>query len=199
MKLVRVSAVILAVLLLLLGAVFAVAPSMFEKAMNKVTPHPPYEISAAAKTLHQSLLITDLHSDSTLWKRDLLQRADRGHVDVPRMREGNVALQMFTSVTKSPRGQNYEANSNQAADNITLLSMAQAWPTATWTSLTARALYLAEKLRAVEQRSPDEFQVVYTAADLQRLMQRRAAGDTAATDSGSVRWASQYFLFSALG
>ena len=177
MKLLRVSAIFLAVLGLIAIAGSLLAPPIFESVMNKVTPHPPYEISDSAKTLHQSLLVTDLHSDSTLWKRDLLQRADRGHVDVPRMREGNVALQMFTSVTKSPRGQNYQANSEQAADNITLVTIMQTWPTATWTSLTARALYQAEKLKAVEQRSPDEFQMVYTAADLQRLMERRAANE----------------------
>ena len=45
-----------------------------------------------------------------MWNRDLLERADRGHVDLPRLREGHVALQVFSSVSKSPKGQNYESN-----------------------------------------------------------------------------------------
>ena len=35
---------------------------------------------------------------------------------------------MFATVTKSPRGQNYEENQTDTADNITLLAMAQRWP-----------------------------------------------------------------------
>ena len=30
-----------------------------------------------------------------------------GHVDVPRLREGRFVLQVFSAVTKSPEGQNY--------------------------------------------------------------------------------------------
>src|SRR5262245_60252678 len=44
---------------------------------------PPYYASERAKALHERLLVADLHADSLLWGRDLLARADRGHVDVP--------------------------------------------------------------------------------------------------------------------
>ena len=60
------------------------------------------------------LLIADLHSDSLLWKHDLVDRSDIGHVDLPRLRDGNVALQVFSATTKSPSGLNYEEN---AADS----------------------------------------------------------------------------------
>jgi membrane dipeptidase len=97
-------------------------------------PHSPYRVSKEARELHKTLVIGDWHSDSTLWNRNLLERADRGHVDIPRMREGNQAVQMFTSVTKSPDGQNYDQNSSDARDNITSLVLLQAWPPATWTT-----------------------------------------------------------------
>lgn len=177
MKLLRFWIGSLLLLALVTALVLAVTPALLERQMNRVIPHPAYEISPAAQELHQSLFIGDLHSDSTLWKRDLSQRADRGHIDIPRMREGNAALQMFTSTTRAPRGQNYDSNSDQAPDNITLLVLAQAWPMATWSSLTARALYQANKLKSLQKNSPELLQLVFSAADLKRLLARRENGE----------------------
>ena len=75
----------------------------------------------------RSLTVADLHADSLLWGRDLNQRADRGHVDIPRLIDGNVALQVFSVVTKSPRGLNIERN-DANSDDILLLALAQRWP-----------------------------------------------------------------------
>lgn len=177
MKKTHIAAGLLGLLGLAILLMVTIVPIVLDTRMNAVLEHDAYTISPAARALHKSLLIGDLHSDSTLWQRDLLERSDRGHVDVPRMREGNAALQMFTSVTRSPRGQNYQKNSDQAMDNITLLTITQTWPVATWNSLAARALYQAEKLRSLEERSPEAFQMVYSAADLQRLLERRESGE----------------------
>ena len=74
------------------------------------------------------------------------EASDRGHVDLPRLEAGNVALQVFSSVTKTPKGQNYEANSDKT-DNITMLAVAQLQPINTWDSgLLERSLWHAEKL-----------------------------------------------------
>src|SRR5688572_31075108 len=94
-----------AALLLLAGAViffFFVADETDRRA-NTLIPRTPPVVSEAARRLHARLLVADLHADTLLWDRDLLQRSRRGHVDVPRLREGNVALQAFTVVTKTPR------------------------------------------------------------------------------------------------
>ncbi|MEH6910127.1 MAG: dipeptidase [Oceanicoccus sp.] len=162
--------------LFLMVAVY-VAPAQLEKNMNIVLPHADYLISNEAEKLHQTLTIGDLHSDSTLWARNLLEKSDRGHVDIPRMREGNVALQMFTSVTKSPRGQNYAKNSAEAGDNITLLAVVQRWPVETWSSLTARALYQAEKLHQFEFSAPEELMIVKSGQQVRELLRRRKAND----------------------
>ena len=111
------------------------APAYVEKSRNRVVEHAPYEVSATAQALHDSLVIGDLHADPLLWKRDLTERGTRGHVDIPRLIEGNVALQVFTAVTKSPAGQNYDHNETDAMDNITLLAVGQLWPLPTWSSL----------------------------------------------------------------
>lgn len=174
MRVLRMTAVVGTCLALAALVLLNIVPAALEKQMNTVIPHSPYTVSAEASKLHKSLVIGDLHADSTLWRRNLLERGDRGHVDIPRMREGNAALQMFTSVTRSPRGQNYEQNSSDALDNITLLAIAQAWPVSTWNSLTNRAVYQAEKLKSLEVTAPQEFQMIYSASDLNRLLTRRA-------------------------
>jgi membrane dipeptidase len=133
-------------IILLIGAasVFAL-PSLLDRKMNSVESPAPYPASEPAKQLHQQLFIADLHDDVLLWERDLLKRYDFGHSDLPRMLEGRVGLQVFSTVTKTPRGINYERNAADS-DNITLLAMAQRWPRATWNSLLQRALYQAQKL-----------------------------------------------------
>lgn len=40
-----------------------------------------------------SLFIVDLHADTMLWDRNFLEKSDFGHVDLKRLKEGNVALQ----------------------------------------------------------------------------------------------------------
>jgi membrane dipeptidase len=176
------SASTIAFVMLIVVAVFslslALGPGKLEESMNIVKPHEPYAISKAALELHKTLVIGDMHADSSLWKRNLLQRYDRGHVDIPRMREGNQAVQMFTSVTKSPSGQNYDKNSASAGDNITFLVMLQAWPTDTWSSLTARALFQAQKLHTMAAQAPNEFMLILNANDLKTLLARRANDDT---------------------
>jgi membrane dipeptidase len=166
-----------ALLLLLVsaGALLA-APPIVEASLNKVVPHPPYRVSAAAKALHARLDLADLHSDTLLWNRDVLARGTIGHVDVPRLREGRFALQVFSAVTKSPEGQNYDRTKGDT-DQIALLVKVQLWPLKTWNSLLERALYQAEKLNAAAKRDPKSLAVVRTRADLQRLMARRAKGD----------------------
>jgi microsomal dipeptidase-like Zn-dependent dipeptidase len=172
----RLLVVILVLVAVGLIGFFAFAPAYVEKSRNAVVPHDPYPVSDAARALHERLVIGDLHADPLLWNRDLSQRSDYGQVDIPRLLEGNVAVQVFTAVTKSPAGQNYEENSAEAFDNVTALAIGQLWPPRTWNSLLERALYQAEKLEAVEAALPDQFRIIRTRADLDSLLADRAAG-----------------------
>ena len=167
------------VIALALGLAATLGPGLLEKSMNIVLPQTDTPISEEATALHGTLTIGDLHTDSTLWQRDLSQRSERGHVDLPRLREGNVALQMFTSVTKSPAGQNYEKNSTEARDNITLLAVLQRWPVRTWSNLTERALYQAQRLQQLANDHPDELIVIKSQDDLEQVMAARSGGSKA--------------------
>ncbi|MDP3897466.1 MAG: membrane dipeptidase, partial [Mesorhizobium sp.] len=119
-----------------------------------------------------TLTVADLHADSLLWGRDLTLRGTRGQVDVPRLIEGNVTLQVFSVVSKTPRGLNIEHNEGKS-DNITLMAIAQRWPVRTWFSLKERALYQAERLKAFAAASDGRFVLVESKADLERFIARR--------------------------
>ncbi|MEJ6389628.1 dipeptidase [Gymnodinialimonas ulvae] len=157
-------------------AVLSLAPGYVEAERNAINWQGPYPVSDDAAALHATLSIGDWHADSLLWNRDLTQRGDRGHVDVPRLLEGNVAVQVFTAVTKSPAGQNYHSNTGDGTDNITLLAIAQMWPPRTWTSLVERALYQAERLHGFAEASDGALRVVTGAAELEAVLDDRAAG-----------------------
>ncbi len=154
---------------------FGLLPPLAESLMNRVTGPVPPQASARAATLHQRLQIADMHADSLLWRRDLIMRGSRGQVDVPRLLDGNVALQIQSSVTKTPKGQNYDANSADT-DNITLLMVAQGAPRRTWGSLIERSLWHAEKLHRFEARSQGRLRIVQTRGELARLLADRTKG-----------------------
>ncbi|HYE27927.1 MAG TPA: dipeptidase [Allosphingosinicella sp.] len=168
---------LLALLVFAAGAFFLLAPGYVEGGMNKVVATPLPAASARARALHARLAIADMHADTLLWQRSLLDRATRGQVDLPRLEAGNVALQVFSSVTKTPKHQNYDANGADT-DNITLLAFAQLQPPRTWRSLLERSLWHAEKLRRAEAASQGRLRIVRGGADVRRLLADRAAGRT---------------------
>ncbi len=163
--------IILAALIVL---VFSFGPGVLENQFNKMQNlgNPP--ASAKAKALHNRLIVGDWHADSTLWSRDLSKRGSRGHVDIPRLQDGNVALQMFTTVTKSPSGLNYEKNDTQASDNITKIAMLQRWPVKSWSSLTERAIYQAEKLLKLAEEHGEDFMLIRSQQELATFLEKRA-------------------------
>lgn len=162
---------IAALVLVALGvAALLGAPAFLDGRLNTVIHPAPYAASAQARATHQTLFVADLHDDALLWNRDLLQRYDRGHSDLPRLLDGRVALQVFASVTKTPKGINYERNSADT-DSITLLAMVQRWPVATWSSLLQRALYQSDKLKRAVADSEGRLVLVQSRQDLAAFVQ----------------------------
>lgn len=74
-----------------------------DNSRNVVVEHEPYSISTDAQAMHDRLRVADLHNDVLLWGRNISQESSIGHSDLPRFNKGNVGVQIFTSVTKSPR------------------------------------------------------------------------------------------------
>lgn len=175
--LVRVAQYGAVALVMLIALVLLLAPRLVDSRMNTVLTRTPPTASASARALHQTLFVADLHADQLLWSRDVLTRSRNGHVDVPRLQEGNVALQVFSVVTKTPRGINYDRNTGET-DNITLLAIVQRWPTATFSSLRARALYQATVLRDAARRSNGALTLIISAEGLQAFTARREKDPT---------------------
>ncbi|MGP7796332.1 dipeptidase [Sphingomonas sp. CLY1604] len=167
--------IIVAALLLLAGiGFFGIAPILVERSINRVVAV-SIRVTPRAAALHRRLAIADMHADTLLWRRDMLASGTRGQVDLPRLEAGNVALQVFSSVTKTPKHQNYDANGGDT-DNITLLTIAQLQPPRTWTSLLQRSLWHADKLHRAAADSSGRLRVVASAGDLDRLLADRARG-----------------------
>jgi membrane dipeptidase len=152
-----------------------IIPARIEQAQNKIMPV-PLNITERARALQATLDVADMHADSLLWKRDLLERSDRGHVDLPRLIEGHYALQIFSSVTKTPAGLNFDANGGDS-DRITRLVMTQLQPPRTWTSLLQRSLWHAQKLRGFAEASQGRLRSITTPQDVDRLLADRQSGN----------------------
>jgi membrane dipeptidase len=153
---------------------FGFAPGIIERGMNRTTGA-RFPVAAPAAALHRKLTVIDLHADTLMWQRDLLSQTTQGHVDLKRLETGNVALQVFSSVTKTPRGQNYDSNSGET-DNITPLVIAQLQPSITWFSLIERSIWHAQKLHDAVRRATSRLRIVKTQDDLARLLADRAKG-----------------------
>lgn len=151
-----------------------ILPGRVESDHNVVLAHADYNVSDRALRLHEALFVADLHSDSLLWKRDLIGESSIGHMDLPRLRKGNVALQVFSATTKSPAGQNYNSNESDS-DNITLLAIASLWPIRTWGSLYQRAVFQLEKLHDIADQS--ELILVSSKRDMRDFLARRDRGE----------------------
>lgn len=162
-----VALVLVAVLLFL-----TVGASIVDRRMNTVILKPPYVVSPAAQAVHDRLRVADMHDDLLLWPRDPDVRGTSGSTDIPRLIAGNVAIEIFSTVSKTPRGQNYDANSG-ATDNITLLAIAEHRPVKTWTSLLERARWTSVKAHEAAERANGTFVIATTAADLERELAAR--------------------------
>ncbi len=158
-------------------AFFTVGASVIDMMENKVADTTLAPPSDSARALHSRLRIVDLHADALLWPRSLVRRSTRGHVDVPRLIEGHVAVQVLSAVTKVPPDLNYEKNSGEK-DRIGLLAAASGWPVAAWTGLMPRAQVQAEKLQDFASRSAGRLVPIRTVAELDLFLRFRARGDS---------------------
>jgi membrane dipeptidase len=171
----RILLAVLGLVLVAALAFFTLAPGIVERSMNQVVAI-PLKITPRARALHATLQIADMHADTLLWQRSLLDRSERGQIDLPRLLAGNYTLQVFSSVTKTPKGQNYDANPSDT-DNITALAIADLQPPRTWGSLLQRSLWHAQKLDRYAAASNGQLRVIHSPADLDRLLADRAGGE----------------------
>ncbi len=149
------------------------------QASDEPTPTPQ------ERWFHQNIFIADLHGDTLMWDRDLLERSDLGHIDLPRLIEGNVALQVFSVPTRTPYGfsnLNGDCFHPDGLNAVRLLHAMQSDQLQGWGSTLQEANRQADKLHAAitqsqadNKRDPDlpYLMLIRSAHDLNQLIERR--------------------------
>ncbi len=161
--------IILFIILVLVVLFFAFGPQYIDKSKNKSTSKGPF----AKNTWYDSIpFIADLHCDALLWDRNLLKQHDYGHVDIPRMQQANMAMQVFTIVSKVPRGINIEKNPANS-DQIGLLNFVQLQAPRNWFSIKVRALRQCKELHEYAEKSQGQFRVITSKKELQQFISDR--------------------------
>lgn len=154
---------------LLIGAFFFRPVLNVEALLDLPQPEIEGDVSSNAEKLHKEIRVADLHADSLLWSRNLADRSEIGHLDVPRMLQGNFALQLFMAVVESPNnvvGDHLE----ERGDLILPIAVADKWPVRTWRSHFARAEFIAKRLRILESNSNGLLTIVESRQDLDRFL-----------------------------
>ncbi len=160
------------ILSLIAAGIHFIAPVVVQKKMMGEFNKELFSVKKGYE-LHPNLFIADMHADTLLWERDFFSKNDYGHVDLPRMMEGNVALQIFTIVTKAPKSMNIDKTDGESLDRITPLSIVQMWPISTWYSLFARAIHQISRLKNWQSRSMDNLMIIKTQRDLKDFIELR--------------------------
>ncbi|MEM7435738.1 MAG: dipeptidase [Myxococcota bacterium] len=163
------------VVAVLVSTVLAWGPEIADRVANRVAQAPPYVVDPATEALFDSLFVVDLHGDALLWDRDLHERNERGAIDLPRLEEGNIAIQCFFIVSRSPYGLSIDYTFEKS-DVITLLAIAQGWPVKTWTSPFERAVLQAQRLQDLAATSGDALIVIESKQDLNAYRGARPKG-----------------------
>lgn len=165
----KIRNVIITLILVALAIFFIFVPTSIDKSMNKVTS--VYDGGNLA--LYNTLpFVADLHCDMLLWDRDFFKEHHYGHVDLPRMKKANMAFQVFTVVSKTPRGINIEQNDDDT-DQIALLSFAQLRPPTSWFSIKSRALHQCRQLHQFAEASNGDFRVITSQNELRQFISDR--------------------------
>lgn len=133
-----------------------------------------------AQALYQTLRVADMHADSLIWNRDLSRRSDQGLVDIPRLIENRVSLQVFMAAIDAPN--DIDSNNISAqGDQLRPLLIVDGWPIKTWFNYHQRALHLAQRLHRYQSAKPEAFTIIKTRQDLRAYIakSKQAPGQTA--------------------
>ncbi|MFT4548314.1 MAG: membrane dipeptidase [Verrucomicrobiales bacterium] len=148
---------------------------ILDRSLNPVASIDPVEITAEAAALHEGSIVVDLHADICLWTRDLNKRHRRGHVDLPRLREGGVGLQFVTVPTKLVLSK--RAPRLFFTDLFFWRSMISIERPDRWFKTASRARLQLKRARQWVANSDGELVLIRTREELANIVRRRNAGE----------------------
>lgn len=169
---------LIAVTFACLSLILSGCATIVDSVINTTYLPPPYEPNEKAEDLHSELMVVDLHADTLLWNRSLLRRSSIGHVDLPRLRQGNVAIQVLAAVTSVPAASRQTVKDNYW-DTIQTLAFFQGWPDETKANkaFLKRALFLRNKLDKQIKESNGALELITTKRELNDLIFKRNHAD----------------------
>ena len=164
------------ILLLFVQVGCVILAEQAEQHANVAKQKPPYAYmgTAAAADLApgRPLMAIDWHADALLSYRDLTVTGRYGHVDFPRLRQGKLGLQVFTTVTHQPAC--FSQGCGPFPNLVGLKHVYGFSPIPTWFSLSQRALWQAEKLHRFA-KADGNFRIIKTRRDLETFLTDRRA------------------------
>jgi membrane dipeptidase len=164
-------AIVFGILLFIYVVIIKFGAPAVDNHLNDVSANPLAAVSAEAQKIYDHLpFIADLHCDALLWKRPLHKQLKRAHVDLPKLQQAQVDLQVFTVVSKSPAGLNFDSNDSKS-DQLTYLNIAQARPIKAWFSLKNRVGAQSIALHRLQTKKPEQFKIIKTKNDLNALIE----------------------------
>ncbi len=140
--------------------------------VNRTLMRKPYRVRPEAETAHQKMTVVDMHCDALLSNRDLLVWGRRGHVDLPRLRKGNIALQFFSIPTLAPVRAGIPWIPLEL-DAMTYLLAVERWPKKALGSTFERVMHAADMLRDLEARSEGLFHIIQSVPQLDAFLAAR--------------------------
>ncbi|MCP4036292.1 MAG: peptidase M19 [bacterium] len=164
-----IAGLLFALLLYLVGA-------NVERFVNRVEPLALPALSDHARGLHDASFVVDLHADSAMTGRDLLERSSVGHVDLPRLVEGGVGLQFFTVPTRVPLSSDIHQTKRDGLDVLTLLDVTQRGPFGRLGPYR-RGMIQIDRVRRAAELSQGVLVSIRTRSDLEALLEARAHGE----------------------
>jgi len=174
----------------LLAALVAIASCSdpIDRVLNPVSTGKLVEGPGAAEMMrHWSLFIADLHADTLATDRDFFTPGQTaGHVDLPRLKAGNIGLQAFTVFTDTPFPREDGCVDDSDTNFAAVLQAIQWRPRRIWTSQMQNALFQAQRLRELRNQSLERVASgtgeavllqIRDAGDVKLLVEKRRAGE----------------------
>ena len=148
---------------------------LLDRMANRVVRGNAEPISEDTSSFHDGCFIADLHADVCLWRRDLMRKNRRGHVDLPRIREGNVALQFVTVPTKLVISRRFPRAFFR--DLFFWGAFMSLQHPSTWFSTTARVRLQLHRLKLWVARSEGVLRLICSRSQLDELNDSRARNE----------------------
>ena len=145
----------------------------FDRYTNRVVKGSERKPREETSDFHNELFVADLHADICLWRRDHMKKNKRGHVDLPRLIEGNVSLQFVTVPTKLVLTRRLPRFF--LTDLFFWSAMMSLQRVRTWFFVSARAELQLERVSSWIEKSRGSLKLIRNSNDIQSLSEEQSS------------------------